>query len=1374
MNLKTTLALVVLAAACAGGWFYFRQHAPAEKPSETIEALTAEIKPENLSRIEIAGGERTLVLERGGDGQWSLPGHWPTRKVEVNGLVELLTGLHPRFAPESLRDETAGLTNFGLDPSQNPVKVTVRCGGREHRLLFGEKSDEGNRFSRPTYLRLDDRPEVVRLTPNLRAALTRPPDYYQQRRLFEAERVKEPGAADKAERLAARSVAAQSAGVEYTLTRTEDGWEMAAEGVRDRPDPDRLKAILAGLPDVWAEQFIDSSKKDPAEFGLAHPEQTVRVTGHVGSTVTLLIGKPAPSRTRTVMRQTPGGPPGLPPQPRPEVVHDEYRYAKLADNDQVFEIKAERLKDVFVTTDNLRDARLVRFRPEDVRRVEIAYGGQEITLIKKKDAWKLQKPLEADAESGKVLDLLDRLSNLQARGPDVLDSADPKDHGLDPPAGTLRVTAEESKVDGETSDKTEKTYGLLLGKRDAEKEKLYVKLEGWPRINAVEDKGDKALTALAKRPALAYRGRKVFDFLAGDVARLEVERSGEKYALQRDKDKGTWTLIAPTKADTDAGKVSRLVDDLGRLEAVEYVNENPKPEELEKEYGLAPAALSATVAYAKEDKPPQTLQVGKQRGDKPEFFARLASAPAVFVIGKAVRDDLGQSSLALRPLGLWEFAAADVTDMRVQKEGRAYRLKRDGTAWKIVEPFEAPAAAGPGNLLAAELAGPKVERFEAHVAKDLATYGLDKPALRVAVTARKPKEPDAKEETAEHVLLIGKPTAEGAATRFARLADGEAVFVAGEKTLAAADKDALDFLDRKLLGVDAGAIDRIAWNGAGQPLTLTPDADGWRAEAPAATFPADAHVMAGLLRLWSDFRAEHFAAYGPQADAAAYGLDKPERTIQLTLKPPEAGVGEKPAEKSQAASAHTLALGKALPDKPDSCYARLDNGPGIAVLGPEAVRELKRTYLDFVDHTVFKLDAGAVTTLARRMGAEELTLARRDGAWQVVKPAEQPADGPATDMLVGQLATLRAARVAAYPVKELAPFGLEEPAAVVTLRLGGADGQSAVMVLRVGKEVESSPPGDKGERYGVAEGGSSVVVLRASLVERLLAPPLQFRDRTLARLGGVDQATLERGPRMVTFAKTAGSWKMTAPVEANVEPTELEGFLGAFAKLRADELVAERPADLKPFGLDQPVARWALRSDGQDVLVLLVGAEESPKEGQGGSRRRYGKLTGGDLVFLLDRNLSSRALAEYRSRSVWPALDAAQVETVRFDPASHPFTLTKAGGNWSVEGQPGAKVRGGAVSETLDALARLRAQRYVVDKDADLKLYGLEPPRLVLTIESPSGNRSLHLGRTEGDSKRFYARVPGEDRTDVFVIAEADAALIVRDLEAFLQPADQE
>ncbi len=1367
MNFKTTVVLLVLAAA--GGallWFgpalpaWVGVTAPAAAPRSSVAlgVLENDLTADKLTKIDVKRGDRPVVsLERGADGEWSLPGKWPARKAESEGLVKLLGGLHSRFEAERPKGEPPDLAPFGLD--KPALTVTVRAGDKEHRLEFGDDAGDESRFARPTWLRIDGGGEVVRLAPGLIASIDKPGDYYQQRRLFPAERVaKEPGSAEKVEQLAAQAVSADDAqaGVSWTLTRGPEEWDVTRP-VRDRADPDKLRTLLAGVPDVWAEQFVARPYKPLAEYGLEPPEETLSVT-RPGGTVTLLIGKTSPTvRERKVTRPPPPGmPPGMPPLT--ETIKEEFRYAKLKDNEQVFEVKADRVKELFVNVKELRDARLARFKPDDARRLEIKYAGQDVVLVKDKERWQVEKPIKADAEPGKVTEVLSKLSDLQARDADVLDKADPKAQGFDDPAkvGAIAVTVEEEKGEGDGKTKKTRVLTFALGKHDAAAKKLAVKVEGWERVNLVDD----ALVALAKRPALAYRGRRVLDFVSGDIDAVKVERGGETVTLKSVKD--GWKLETPVVADADAVKAGGLASTLSGLEATEFVNDAPKPEDLDAD-GLAKGALKATVTFtADSKKPPQTLLVGKARADKPnEYYAKLEGGPSVFSVKKEVRDALDQGSLAYRPQQLWQVPPDEVTALRVRQAGQEeYRLTKKDNAWNVAGPFDATAVAPLVEPMLNELAGPRAERYETHdaKAKGLKEYGLDAPHLTLTVATKAKKDgddkkdkPAPKEDVKERTLLVGKPADKDGKTRYAKLGDGDAVFVVGDKLLAAADKPALDLLDRKLLSVDEKTVEKVQGKGASGALTLQRKGDDWQVvESPVpAPFPADRATVDGLLRTWADLQALRFAAYGPKAEPAKYGLDGPAATVTITVQPPEKD-GKKPAPLT-----HTLALGKPVEGSAGDRYARLDNGPGVAVLPSFVANELMKTHLDFVNRGLVKADAGAVTALKREAGGQSLEVRKKDDGWQIVKPKESRADDATLDRLVEQLTSLRAKKVAAYPAKDAKPFGLDAPAATLTL-----DGPKPVTV-KVGRPVDGAT-GDDADRYVQVAGSDVVGVLAGALAKQLVADPIKFRDRNVARFDDADRAVLERGPRTATFAKVDGTWKLVAPLEAEAEQAELDDFVNAFARLRADELVADKPADLKPYGLDKPEAKWRFQLGPVDKLTLLVGAREK------GGARAYAKVEGRDLVFLLDPQATNRVLGEYRKRAVWASSpDPSQVEALRYGYAGGAFTLEKVNNVWHVAGKPEVKVSAAAVTDALAALDKLRVERFVLDKGADLKQYRLDPPDLVLEVQTPSGKKELHVGRTEGDSKRYYARVPEKDRTDVFLLSEADGSRVVRDLAAF-------
>src|SRR5207248_556629 len=159
-------------------------------------------------------------------------------------------------------------------------------------------------------------------------------------------------------------------------------------------------------------------------------------------------------------------------------------------------------------------------------------------------------------------------------------------------------------------------------------------------------------------------------------------------------------------------------------------------------------------------------------------------------------------------------------------------------------------------------------------------------------------------------------------SRFAKLADADAVFVVPESLVQAADKSALDLLDRRLLTLDPQQITKFQGSGAGE-WTLQKEGDAWKIASLTPPAAADKAVTEAALRPWGNLVAQKFAAYGPQVDLAKYGLDKPAATVTVTLSP----APDKPPV------THTLALGKPL-EIGDGTYARLDNGPGIAIILP--------------------------------------------------------------------------------------------------------------------------------------------------------------------------------------------------------------------------------------------------------------------------------------------------------------------------------------------------------------------------------------------------------------------------------------------------------
>jgi len=124
------------------------------------------------------------------------------------------------------------------------------------------------------------------------------------------------------------------------------------------------------------------------------------------------------------------------------------------------------------------------------------------------------------------------------------------------------------------------------------------------------------------------------------------------------------------------------------------------------------------------------------------------------------------------------------------------------------------------------------------------------------------------------------------------------------------------------------------------------------------------------------------------------------------------------------------------------------------------------------------------------------------------------------------------------------------------------------------------------------------------------------------------------------------------------------------------------------------------------------------------------------------------------------------VQTIAVSAGKANFGFRKEGMVWFDTGKPGDLPDSAAITDTLAALAKLKAERYAVDKDANLKLYGLDQPSYVIVVSQQGGTaKTLQIGGEVGgtNGKQRYAKVADKDRSDVFVLSTADTALLTRD-----------
>src|SRR5712692_6958700 len=241
---------------------------------------------------------------------------------------------------------------------------------------------------------------------------------------------------------------------------------------------------------------------------------------------------------------------------------------------------------------------------------------------------------------------------------------------------------------------------------------------------------------------------------------------------------------------------------------------------------------------------------------------------------------------------------------------------------------------------------------------------------------------------------------------------------------------------------------------------------------------------------------------------------------------------------------------------------------------------------------VFNAETQDVTQLTLKRPTESIELKREGDGWQMSAPLRARADrGPVLEVITSALTSKIDREIAAAPASP-ADFGLDKPAAELTLTL--KDGKQLGLVLGA-----KSPTGVW--VYAREAGKPAVFVVGDSVLRDTTRPLADFRDKAVLAFDQKDVTALEIITRDDTIAveQTDGRWKLTRPRALPADGDTLRDFLEKLRAARVKEFVAEAPRSLEPFGLDRPVqvSIHTGRDKDRATKTLLFGRGDPAKKG---------------------------------------------------------------------------------------------------------------------------------------------------------------------------------
>lgn len=210
-----------------------------------------------------------------------------------------------------------------------------------------------------------------------------------------------------------------------------------------------------------------------------------------------------------------------------------------------------------------RDKRLVRGEPGATTRFEIKVLGRPgILLACEGNAWKMQKPLEINADAAIVAGLLSVLFAAEALYFPSEAMADPVVYGFGEDEMPLQL--------GIWRPRDQAGMFLRFGKKVPDMAELvYANIKGMNSVMAV----DRNLIAVFDVKPADLRDKLVLAFDPASVKRVEITRGGTSHSAERDS-AGAWQSLRPELGAADATAINEIVSRFARVEAIRFVSEH--------------------------------------------------------------------------------------------------------------------------------------------------------------------------------------------------------------------------------------------------------------------------------------------------------------------------------------------------------------------------------------------------------------------------------------------------------------------------------------------------------------------------------------------------------------------------------------------------------------------------------------------------------------------------------------------------------------------------------------------------------------------------------------------------------------------------------
>ncbi len=221
----------------------------------------------------------------------------------------------------------------------------------------------------------------------------------------------------------------------------------------------------------------------------------------------------------------------------------------------------------------------------------------------------------------------------------------------------------------------------------------------------------------------------------------------------------------------------------------------------------------------------------------------------------------------------------------------------------------------------------------------------------------------------------------------------------------------------------------------------------------------------------------------------------------------------------------------------------------------------------------------------------------------------------------------------------------------------------------------------------------------------------------------------------VTCRREGGTWTITEPKKLAADQSGISSLLSSLTSATVDQVVEQKPSNLKDFGLDNPSVTLDVATDTKPGKFTLLLGDETPTSGG-----VYAQVAGNPRVITLASYLKSsfdKKVFDLRDKRIL-TIPTGQVNRIEVVGKSKHWTLAKnPEGVWDLVLPPAVRADRFTAEGIVSRLESGTMQSVVADDKKNIGKYGFGSPEVTIRVSGAGTTQTLTLGKKEGE--RYYA-----------------------------------